>query len=451
MGIYQLISTSMNVLILTPDAVGSTLLQRVLTIYMQFHSFDKPVINLHELTNGLIKYHNTKLNMEVLGKSNSKTAWGYHQSLEEIVNLLDSVDHYKTSRLSQYHIKNRQDSLEFQVPFYRYLDENFFIISCRRHNVFEHAISWAITKITKKLNVYSPDEKINSFFHLYKDRLTIDTETLIQTLNAYKDYLKWCDDHFSVASYFYYDQHLPNLEKYILDLPIFAKQTQKISFNDKYNIEFNDWNKCHYLASDIGSLALNHQTEFQRLSLMAPAPTSDTTDDTLTPFIKSYRNIADSSWPEIESFADFNNLPDNIKDECVNLHELVIPKNQTVSISKTVNLTLPIEHTKFLAENSQNYNVATKSISNMVNDGVMISPPPIKKQTMLEKQFLIKNFEQCLDVYNNWILNNPHVGNPINTSIINQFAQIEMGYWDPESTIQTINPVTALSGQQDID
>ena len=43
----------MNVLILTPDRVGSTLLQRVLTVYMLRQGFDKPVINLHELTNGL--------------------------------------------------------------------------------------------------------------------------------------------------------------------------------------------------------------------------------------------------------------------------------------------------------------------------------------------------------------------------------------------------------------
>ena len=56
----------MNVLILTPDAVGSTLLQRLITIYMQFHSYDRPVINLHELTNGLVKYHNEKFNQEVL-------------------------------------------------------------------------------------------------------------------------------------------------------------------------------------------------------------------------------------------------------------------------------------------------------------------------------------------------------------------------------------------------
>ena len=77
----------MNVLILTPDAVGSTLLQRLITIYMQFYQFDQPVINLHELSNGLVKYYNTTFDQEVLGKKEGH--WGYHQSLEQIVGLLN--------------------------------------------------------------------------------------------------------------------------------------------------------------------------------------------------------------------------------------------------------------------------------------------------------------------------------------------------------------------------
>ena len=58
----------MNVLILTPDAVGSTLLQRLLTVYMQLHDFDRHVINLHELTNGLNRYYSPEFNREILGK-----------------------------------------------------------------------------------------------------------------------------------------------------------------------------------------------------------------------------------------------------------------------------------------------------------------------------------------------------------------------------------------------
>ena len=124
----------MNVLILTPDRVGSTLLQRLLTVYMLRREFDKPVINLHELTNGLERYYNTTLNQEVLGKPKG-THWGYHQTLPEIQDLLQSADHYKTSRLAHYHIVNRQDSINDQIKFYEYLNENFFIISCRRENL----------------------------------------------------------------------------------------------------------------------------------------------------------------------------------------------------------------------------------------------------------------------------------------------------------------------------
>ena len=117
----------MNVLILTPDAVGSTLLQRMLTIYMQFHNFDRPVINLHELTNGLARYYSPDFNQELVGKKAVKS-WGYHQSLPQVTEMLSSVDHYKTSRLAHYHLVRRGDSVAQQIPFYNYLNENFFII-----------------------------------------------------------------------------------------------------------------------------------------------------------------------------------------------------------------------------------------------------------------------------------------------------------------------------------
>ena len=162
----------MNILILTPDRVGSTLLQRVLTVYMLRKSFNKPVINLHELTNGLEKYYNNTLAQEVLGKPHGPN-WGYYQTLAEIETLLRSVDHYKTSRLARYHIVNRKDTIAEQIKFYEYLNENFFIISCRRENLFEHALSWGIQAHSKRLNVYDTEEKINIFYDIYKNGITI--------------------------------------------------------------------------------------------------------------------------------------------------------------------------------------------------------------------------------------------------------------------------------------
>ena len=215
-----------NVLILTPDRVGSTLLQRLVTIYMLRKGGDKPIINLHELTNGLMKYYSPLFNKEVLGEPSNGGRRGYYQSLTEITNLLNSVDHYKTSRLAHYHIKNRQDPMAEQVPFYNYLNDNFYIISCRRDNLFDHALSWVIQSHSKKLNVYSAGEKINTYSDIYKHGLTATQDGLNKYLSQYLDYIKWIDNHFNVQSYFNYDKDLSNIEQYILGLDFMRDHTE---------------------------------------------------------------------------------------------------------------------------------------------------------------------------------------------------------------------------------
>jgi hypothetical protein len=405
---------------------------------MQFHNYNRPVINLHELSNGLVKYHNAAFNQEILGKGKTLEEWGYYQSLEEIVGLLKSADHYKTSRLAHYHIMNRKDTISDQLSFYKYLNENFLIISCRRHNVFEHALSWALSKITKKLNVYSAEEKINSFIHLYRDGITIDPNSLIQTLDAYKFYLRWCNDHFSISYYFYYEEHLPNIEKFIMNLPLFEGQPKQLSWQDKFGIDFNDWNKCHYLASDIGSMALASPEKLSELTKPLSLSANSQNIDLLTNFLSEYSKIADSSWPTIKSVNDYNNLPDWIRNECEKVFKLHPPKNSSAVAINSAELTLPTEHINFLQKHAEGYALTNRSIGTMINQGIMINPPPIKKQTMKEKQFLIKNFDQLLEIYNQWIVNNPDIGNPINNSTIEKFIGIEQQYWDPQQQTNLI-------------
>ena len=447
-GIYFKISNSMNVLILTPDAVGSTLLQRLITIYMQFHNYNKPVINIHELTNGLIKYHNDALGQEVLGKPTAGK-WGYYQSLEEIVELLSSADHYKTSRLAQYHIKNRQDPLADQIPFYQYLNDNFYIISCRRHNVFEHSLSWALNKVTKKLNVYSTNEKIEHFFDLYKNGIIIDPNSLVQTLESYKNYLEWCENHFNVASYFYYDQHLQDIESYILSLPIFAGQSELISWDQQYGIDFNTWNRCHYLKGDVGALALDHNDEFLKLSNDSIQMSEESAN-----FIKRYRDVADSSWPKIQSIDDYKNLPQHIQQQAEQQFKLTVPSNDSTAVGSTITLLqqsfekfLPVEHTEFLNQHQESYQRTVREISSMVDKKIMISPPPIKKQTLSEKKYIVKNFEQCLNVYNQWVGVNPTVGNPVDMDVMDSFADAERKCWKPSIIVNSVDPGYLLSAQ----
>ena len=364
----------MNILILTPDSVGSTLLQRVLTIYMQFQQFDKPVINLHELTNGLTKYYSPEFNRELLGKQQ----WGYYQTLPEIVNLLRSVDHYKTSRISQYHIRGRNDSIADQIPFYQYLNENFYIISCRRENLFEHALGWAINGLTRQLNVFTPGEKINTFADLFCSKITIDPEIMLMHCNGYVNYQAWCNQYFRVSNYFNYERDVPNIERYILDLPVFAGQPKKITWADIYGQEFSDWNRCHYISSDRGTLALANNKK---------------------PLQIAYE-------------------PDTASQQLIE-H-------------------LPAAHKEFYSAHENQYHRAQGSISQMEKLGILPSGVPIKKQTMREKQYLVRNFDQCVEVYNNWIKKNYPEGKPIDSSYLQLCADREQQQWAPTSVVPSI-------------
>lgn len=317
----------MNVLILTPDRVGSTLLQRLTTIYMQINTFNRPVINLHELTNGLIKYYSPVFNAEVLGKPNDKP-WGYFQSLEEITTLLDSVQHYKTSRLAHYHIKNRRDSMSQQVPFYQYLNDNFFIIAAKRKNLFEHALSWGIFTHSKRLNVYNREEKIDVFADIYKNKITIDPDTLIKYLNQYVEYLSWVDDHFNTSAYFVYERDLPNIERFILDLPIFNNSTRK-TWEDAFSIGFRDWNQCRYLISDLSGLS--------------------------------------------------NQLPDSSKKLQIEYHSNVEKTYQlNPAQGPDIGNNLSLYDQQFLLDNSEKYLKANSAIQELVENKVLVTHVPIK-------------------------------------------------------------------------
>lgn len=369
----------MNVLILTPDRVGSTLLQRLVTIYMNFHEFSRPVINLHELTNGLMRYYSPTFNCEVLGKPTDRP-WGYYQSLSEITDLLHSTDHFKTSRLAHYHILRRGDSMADQVPFYQYLNDNFFIVCARRQNLLEHALSWCIYTHSKKLNVYNHQEKIDTFAAIYQNRITVDIHSVIKYLEDYKRYLSWVDNHFSVASYFDYEKHLPNIEQYIMGLDIFGSQPKK-NWSDTFGIEFSDWNRCHYLASDLSGIGAQ-----------LPSP---------------------ASVPRIEF--DHTDQLDSV--------ELAPVTTKTAIVSS-----LSDSDRQFLSQHVPGYVKTYQAIDQLVENKVLVTGVPIKLQTMMEKKLLIKNFDQCVSVYNQWAQHN-ELGQIYSEQHIQQQAQLELSQW----------------------
>lgn len=357
----------MNVLILTPDRVGSTLLQRLITVYMAGHNYDKPVINLHELTNGIELYYSDIFNKQVLGRSrvpDGATSFNF-QSLDEIIQLLHTADHYKTGRIAKYWFDSRNDSMSDQIKFYNYINENFYIISARRNNLFEHAISWGINGVTKKLNVYTPEEKINTFKDIYKNGIHIHPQKMIHHLKQYQDYIAWSDKYFQISSYFDYENDLKDIEKYILNLDIFPDQKRR-TWEDIFSMPWTDWNKCHKLVSDLGA--------------------------TDTKLLENYSSKNESLTPAL--------LQSNLS---------LVDQN-------------------YLINQGKKYVEIHQGIDQLRNNGVLPTGIPIKLQTLAEKKKIVKNFDECVEVYNKWVDENGF-GKKYTQDELKMIANTEVKEW----------------------
>lgn len=366
----------MNVLILTPDRVGSTLLQRLITIYMLRYGFNKPVINVHELTNGISKFYNPTLQQETLCRDDTI---GYGTSLPNIQKLLSSVDHYTTSRLAHYHLIRRNDPIEQQTQFFKYLNENFYIISCRRENLFEHALSWIIFNSSKKLNVYSAIDKIQTFEDLYKNGITAHKESIFARLNAYKNYITWSDIHFDVQSYFNYESYIHDLESYILTLD-FMPNSKNNTWHDMFGIEFINWNKMHKAIPD-AILKNNNKDNTENFRYLSHHD------------ITKYKSLSGSDWPTPEEWINNKLVNTEIHNEICNYFP-----NSNLTVSK--------ELYNFLSTHAPKYKETNAQLDELQTNGFLPTGVPIKLQTLKEKISLIKNFEDCIDWYNEWVERN---------------------------------------------
>lgn len=455
----------MNVLFLTPDAVGGTLLQRLLTVYMQLNNFDRPVINVGHVELGLETYHCTKFNQQIL-RSRRESDEKLFQSLSEIQKLLSEVDHYKLIKLPYYNILGRQDTLSQQIPFYQYLNDNFFIISCRRKNLFEHSLSWCLNKITRRLNVFTPQEKIQTFARFYLDPVSIDPLSVEQSLHSYKQYIQWCDTNFRIASYYEYETHLPQIEDYIFGLPFFRSRGTLTSWQDAFGQSVDDWNRCHFYLSDIGSV---HPSQIALTSWLNQTKSGgeellDTAGQQIEQwwrkFYAEYQKVRDSSWPDLHGPADWECLPNTVKNECRHLHGITywldciyIQRNASVGIYTAaaqpalqasisdleIEKFLPEQHKNFLQGNISNYRMAKTALADMVNLGILPNEIPIKKNTLEEKIRMIKNIDQCLDTYNQWISRNPGLAAPMTPQDLAHQITMEQKFWSISAPSIEIN------------
>ena len=207
----------MNVLILTPDGVGSTILQRLLTMTLYLEKIK--VVNTHELTNGLC------LKKRILAKDFDLK---YSQKLEEIIELIKKShkDTQIISRLAKYHLDARRDSIQSQEKFFNFLNSFYEKkIMCIRNNIFEYDLSWSIRERSGVLNVYNRKDKRSVM-----DVSEVDEDYFLKKCNEYVDYVYWIQDNFPNIEQVSYEDIISNSDSTIEKI---------IGYKDTFNKNFN--------------------------------------------------------------------------------------------------------------------------------------------------------------------------------------------------------------------
>jgi len=195
-----------NYLILTPDGVGSTYLQRALTVYLNCAGIE--YWNTHELLNGL------RLENGNLYKDQSLN---YTQSTSKICQLLLESKCNLVSRIANYHINTRlKHKQEDYGKLYNTCNLKFNkILYCTR-DPFEYALSWSIRWNTKVLNVYSIAERID--VHSEDTKQTIDINYFYKKLQDYVSYEYWVNDNFNISQSVKYNELHRNVDQVLQEI-----------------------------------------------------------------------------------------------------------------------------------------------------------------------------------------------------------------------------------------
>jgi hypothetical protein len=298
------LNTFMNYLVLTPDGVGSTILQRLIT--MTLHLEKHNVVNTHELTNGL------ELKNGIVAKNYDLK---YTQSLGEIASILQD-SHTQTvlvSRLAKYHLDNRKDPANDCKEFYRFLHRHFEKkIMCVRENIFEYAMSWSIRNRSGVLNVYDKEDRIK-----VSKVSEVDENYFIQKCQQYVKYVEWCERNFSDVETVSYENMVKDSDAVVQKLT-----GHKDTFTDKIGLSLSSLLSKEYdfLKNKHDRTFFNHEykalfkyrmltTEMLHKNIILSAPLKNTTLSDKKKQIKNFNSCLDKFY----EFAKNHNWIDQSK------------------------------------------------------------------------------------------------------------------------------------------
>jgi hypothetical protein len=249
--------------------------------------------------------------------------------------------------------------------------------------------------------VYSPQEKITEFQNIYNNKITVNREGFEKYLTNYVKYVNWSDTHFNIQSYFDYDTHMGNLENYILNLD-FMQGHNNNKWEDMFGQDFPTWNACHRLIPNLFLRDNSNITNTKTLTVNTF--NVDITD-------QKWEQIRGDDWPK--TYAEFSRqeLPTVIHEEIKSRLSL-----QTTQVTT--------DEYNFLYNNLPAYKNTISHIEKLKDDGFMFTGIPLKLQSLKEKKQIIKNFNECISWYNEWVDKNKF-GEHYTESELESLSQVE--------------------------
>jgi hypothetical protein len=130
----------------------------------------------------------------------------------------------------------------------------------------------------------------------------------------------------------------------------------------------------------------------------------------------------------VNSTQEFENLPVEIKQQFA--HDRVSREGIIPLLSQ--------DRQQQLDQFKPGYALAQKTINQMINLGIIINGPPIKKQTLAEKKKIIKNFDQLIETYNVWAEKNSNICAPVDSESLTANSKKEFNFWHDISSTAMI-------------
>jgi hypothetical protein len=113
--------------------------------------------------------------------------------------------------------------------------------------------------------------------------------------------------------------------------------------------------------------------------------------------------------------------------------------NKNITLAPRIVNLMPAEQREFLSNNLEKFKEVNTSIEKMCDLGILASTVPIKKQTLAEKIYMVKNIEQCMEIYNTWAQDNSDIASSLNIQdLMGQAEQERIEYTNIDSNTQLL-------------